>query len=101
MSEIQQEETRVAAMLAKERQTVTRSSSVGWANVAASGGGSTGWSSGAIKQPNPVVVLSSSPQAKVVVKQQPQVQKPTPQQQQQRNNTNTRTSKPVDDFGAS
>ena len=49
MSEIQREEARVAARLAKQNQNYGRSSSGGWANVAASGGGGTGWSSGAVK----------------------------------------------------
>lgn len=49
MSEIQREEARVAARLAKQNQNLGRSSSGGWANVAASGGGGTGWSSGAVK----------------------------------------------------
>ena len=46
MSEIQQEEARKAAVLAMQKQS-SRSSSSGWANVAASRGGSTGWSGGA------------------------------------------------------
>jgi len=49
MSEIQLEEARVAARVAKQTQKVGRSSSGGWANIAASGGGGTGWGSGAVK----------------------------------------------------
>ena len=93
MSEIQQEEARVSAILAKER-SISRSSSGGWANVAASGGGSSGWSSGAVKQSTPVL-MTAAPQAKA--KSQPMNQKLLQQQNQQRSNSQ---SKAVDDFGA-
>lgn len=46
MSEIQQEEARVAAMM--ERDNMPHQQSSGWANVAASG--KSGWSSGTLKQ---------------------------------------------------
>lgn len=56
ISEIQQEEARVSARL-KERKNV--SSSSGWANIAASGGGSTAWSSGTIKQGSANISVAS------------------------------------------
>ena len=55
MSEIQKEEARAAAIQAMNREG-GRSSSSGWANVAASHGGSTGWSGGGATQ-RPVAVL--------------------------------------------
>ena len=61
MSEIQQEEARVAARLAKQRDSLPRNSSGGWANIAASGG-TTAWS-GAAVIPTPggsTSILSSS-----------------------------------------
>ena len=48
MEEIQQEEARAAA-LAAMRQESNRPSGSGWANVAASKGGTSGWNSGAVR----------------------------------------------------
>lgn len=59
ISEIQQEEARAAARLAMERKNVPRSSRSGWANVAASKGGSTGWSSGTVR-PTPAAVVTNA-----------------------------------------
>jgi hypothetical protein len=67
ISEIQQEEARAAARLAMERQNIPRSSG-GWANVAASKGGSTGWTSGMVKMTTPATVLTNPNVAGVVVR---------------------------------
>ena len=67
ISEIQQEEARAAARLAIGRQNIPRSSG-GWANVAASKGGSTGWSSGMVKTTTPATVLTSPNVADVVAR---------------------------------
>lgn len=110
MSEIQQEEARVAARLAKERHTVSRSSSGGWANIASAGGGSTAWASGMVKQ-TPARVVSTAPSASassqnivpsnanMPVRTKQQAQAAAAQKQmlaQQRGNA----QKSVDDFGA-
>jgi len=58
MSEIQQEEARNAAILAMKKESVPRSSTGGWANVAAKGGGSTGWQGGAVK-PTPTAIVTN------------------------------------------
>ena len=58
MSEIQQEEARVSARIAKERE-LTRGSSGGWANIAASGG-TTAWSGGAVKTNTSPALIPSS-----------------------------------------
>lgn len=47
MSEIQQEEARAAALIAAQGGNISRQSSSGWANVAASG--KSGWSSGTLR----------------------------------------------------
>jgi hypothetical protein len=60
MSEIQKEEAQKAAVAAMNRQTV-RSSSGGWANVAAARGGSSAWTGGATKQQPAAEVLSANP----------------------------------------
>jgi len=63
MNEIQQEEARVTARIAKTHQMIqgTRPKSGGWANIAASGGGITGWSSGAVVKPHPPAMLPPAP----------------------------------------
>jgi hypothetical protein len=110
MSEIQLEEARVRARRAKEN-TGRNPSGGGWANIAASGGGSTAWSSGELKQtpamavPAPAVLTAPRPGAapkpvaasmqQVRAKQQAQVsagQKQALVQQQ-------RAKKTVDNFG--
>ena len=77
MSEIQQEEARNAARLAREQQAAAPRVSVsvsgsgnvngsgGWANIAAGGGGSTGWSGFEIR-PTSRVVASTTSAARVV-----------------------------------
>lgn len=65
MSEIQKEEARAAAIAAMHRES-TRSSGSGWANVAASKGGTSGWTSGAVRAA-PAAVLT-----------RPQIAQPTP-----------------------
>ena len=57
MSEIQQEEARIAALLAMERQATGRSNSTGWANVAATSG--SGWQTGALKQQSGPAVVAA------------------------------------------
>jgi hypothetical protein len=95
ISEIQQEEARAAARLAMERKNIPRSSSGGWANIAASKGGSTGWSSGAVKT-TPAAVLTNPNAANARRAAQPASQ---PQSSAQRPRSDS--DKPSDDFGAS
>jgi len=64
MSEIQKEEARIAALQAMD-QPGSRSSSSGWANVAASKGGSSGWSGGAAKQVPAAVITNPAAVAPV------------------------------------
>lgn len=61
MSEIQKEEARAAAVNATN-QKGSRSSSSGWANVAAARGGSTAWSGAAATQ-TPAAVVTKAPAA--------------------------------------
>eukprot|EP00591_Stephanopyxis_turris_P011015 CAMPEP_0195515358 /NCGR_PEP_ID=MMETSP0794_2-20130614/6448_1 /TAXON_ID=515487 /ORGANISM="Stephanopyxis turris, Strain CCMP 815" /LENGTH=1362 /DNA_ID=CAMNT_0040643761 /DNA_START=213 /DNA_END=4301 /DNA_ORIENTATION=- len=111
MSEIQQEEARVSARRAKERaaqsmNSVTRSSSGGWANVAASG--STAWSANTVKPVSVGASVSSASSGVVTgapvgasmqqvrAKQQAQVAAAQKQVSQQQRDS----KKAVDDFGA-
>lgn len=102
MSEIQQEEARQTALLAMERKATGRSSSGGWANVAASRGGSSGWQGGAVV-PTPAAVVSvpnnltSSSQGKPVSAQR-QVSAPSAMQQQHRRAS--QDDQHADNFGA-
>jgi hypothetical protein len=95
ISEIQQEEARAAARLAMERKNIPRSSSGGWANITASKGGSTGWSSGTVKT-SPAAVLTnpnaanSRYTAQLASQQQSSAQRPR-----------SDYDKASDDFGAS
>ena len=109
MSQIQQEEARAAALLAMERQATGRSSSGGWANIAASRGGISGWSSGAVKQ-TPAVVTGPNAltNARMVQPTRQSQSKPGAAQRQQSapsamqpTGTSQETSKPAEDFGAS
>lgn len=109
MSEIQQEEARQAASLAMERQATGRSSSSGWANVAASRGGSTGWQGGAVAQvaqpagatgPNNATRMMQPPAQPKPAAAQRQVSAPATMQQKQRPSS-TQQQHPADDFGAS
>jgi hypothetical protein len=59
VSEIQMEEARAAALLAQQREKVSRSSSGGWANVAASGG-TTAWAGSVTVKPAPAVPPATS-----------------------------------------
>ena len=59
MSEIQQEEARVAARLAKDNKGKSRSSS-GWANIAATGGTSA-WSGGQVAASAPLSTQAAAP----------------------------------------
>ena len=106
ISEIQQEEARAAARLAMDRQNNPRSSSGGWANVAASKGGSTGWSSGAVKS-TPAAVLknpNAGATASARVPQRPS-QGGSPSQRQSTASSGqiqrSDSDKSGDDFGAS
>jgi hypothetical protein len=110
MSQIQQEEARAAALLAMERQATGRSSSGGWANIAASRGGISGWSSGAVKQTSPAVVTGSNAltNARMVQPTRQSQSKPGAAQHQQSapsamqpTGTSQETSNPAEDFGAS
>jgi hypothetical protein len=94
ISEIQQEEARAAARLAMERQNIPRSSSGGWANVAASKGGSTGWTSGMVKT-TPAAVLTNPNVANAP--------RPSPSGTQQQSSAQRPRSEneASDDFGAS
>lgn len=106
MSEIQQEEARVSARIAKERE-ITRGSSGGWANIAASGG-TTAWSGGAVKTNSSPALIPSSvtgssnsgtmsmQQARVV--QQAQVN--AAQKQAFASKQRTSTQKTMEEFGA-
>jgi hypothetical protein len=79
MSEIQQEEARQASLSAMEKKTMGRTTSGGWANVAASRGGVTGWQGGAAVAPsvisNPARPLSNSRPA---LAQQRHISAPSP-----------------------
>jgi hypothetical protein len=103
MSEIQREEARAAALLAMQQQN-TRPSGSGWANVAASKGGSTAWSGGAAKATAAAVVNNLNtlaPSAAVQARAPPQGQgamPPKPQTAQQRENM--AASSVSDEFGA-
>ena len=106
MSEIQQEEARVSARIAKERE-LTRGSSGGWANIAASGG-TTAWSGGAVKTNSSPALIPSSvtgssnsgtmsmQQARVA--QQAQVN--AAQKQAFASKQRTSTQKTMEEFGA-
>jgi hypothetical protein len=101
MSEIQQEEARAAAMLAAQRGSMPQSSS-GWANVAA---GTSGWSSGAIRQSNSAAAVAGGlPSQARPVNQNSVVQSGTsrkvaPLNQQQRASS-TASATSAEDFGA-
>lgn len=103
MSEIQQEEARAAALMATQKDVIPQSSS-GWANVAAAG--TTGWSSGTVKQVAPAVhganVASNPLQGQARAK--PQNVAPTravaPITEQQRSSSNASSSTPAEEFGA-
>ena len=108
MSEIQQEEARAAAMMAMQRDNMPRQSSSGWANVAATG--STGWSSGTLKQtpaavvPNANMMPGARPGQHRTGKTQPSqvpggARKVAPVTQQR--SSSTASSTPADEFGAS
>lgn len=102
MSEIQQEEARQTALLAMERKAIGRSSSGGWANVAASRGGSSGWQGGAVVATPAAVVsvpnnLTSANQGKPVSAQR-QLSAPSAMQQQHRRAS--QEDQHADDFGA-
>jgi hypothetical protein len=91
IAEIQQEEARTAARMAMERQHNPRSSSGGWANVAASKGGSTGWQSGTVKPTSAAVVTNAA--ASTARTARPQA---TGSQRQAKSSSEKHT----DDFGA-
>lgn len=104
MSEIQQEETRAAAMLAAKQGSTSQSSS-GWANVAA---GTSGWSSGAIR-PGPaaqnvaaagVRPSQARPKQQATMAQGAANRKIAPLTQQQRASS-TASSTPAEEFGTS
>mmetsp|Transcript_22589 Transcript_22589/g.27610 ORF Transcript_22589/g.27610 Transcript_22589/m.27610 type:complete len:1391 (-) Transcript_22589:215-4387(-) len=113
MSEIQQEEARVAARLQSQRQSIPRQSSGGWANVAASG--KAAWSSGAVKSVGSTPLNSASSLAgvngvgtgvantnalqQIRVKQQ-QAQVAAAQKQVFVQHNQQQSQKAVDDFGA-
>lgn len=112
MSEIQQEEAIAAARLAKQQQVIPRSSSGGWANIAASGKAS--WSSTAIK-PTPSVVapaaapistgvnvasVSSNAAANIQHQRAKQAQVGAVQKQVRGQQQRTAVTSAVDDFGA-
>jgi hypothetical protein len=96
MSEIQQEEARQASLNAMEKKTLGRSTSGGWANVAASRGGVAGWQGGtAVAAPvisNPVRPQSNGRSA---LTQQRQASAPSPSPA-----TRTQEKSQVVDFGA-
>lgn len=92
IAEIQQEEARTAARMAMERQHNPRSSSGGWANIAASKGGSTGWQSGTVK-PTPAAVVTGAAASTARTAARPQA---TASQRQAK----SKSEKPADDFGA-
>ena len=110
MSEIQQEEARQVALQAMERKATGRSSSGGWANVAASRGGSSGWQGGAaLAAPTPVVSTASNtvhslrphggnkPSIAARQASAPAAMQPQQQQQQRRS---SQEDQHADDFGA-
>lgn len=106
MSEIQQEEARQVALQAMERKAAGRSSSGGWANVAASRGGSAGWQGGAaLAPPVPAVPAPNSahslrPHGGNKPSPAPrQVSAPSAMQQQQCRSS--QEDQHADDFGAS
>jgi len=59
VSEIQMEEARAAALLSQQREKLARSSSGGWANIAASGG-TTAWAGSATVKPATVTQTTST-----------------------------------------
>lgn len=82
MAEIQQEEARIAALTAKDRKAAGRSSSGGWANVAASKGGSTGWQGGSAKPITPSSVVTGSNTTQTRMPSRPSGTKPAPPSRQ-------------------
>jgi hypothetical protein len=109
MAEIQQEEARIAAITASERKASGKSSTGGWANVASSKGGSTGWQGGAVKPggaaaavvPAPAPAAATQPRA-VPARVKPsapsrQASAPAAMQPQHRG---SQQQKAADDFGA-
>ena len=102
IAEIQQEEARTAARLAKERQQNPRSSSGGWANIAASKGGSSGWQSGTVKPTPSAVVINPNVAAATVETIRPSQaasgQRLASASQRSRGTTSDNAA---DDFGAS
>jgi len=96
IAEIQQEEARTAARTAMERQHNPSSSSGGWANIAASKGGSIGWQSGAVK-PTPAAVVTNANAAAANRTARPQATSG----QRQSKTRGISSEKSADDFGAS
>ncbi|KAG7349392.1 GYF domain containing protein [Nitzschia inconspicua] len=99
MSEIQQEEARAAAIMAAKRGNMPQASS-GWANVAA---GTTGWSSGAIRQAPTANAASIAPQSRAM-NQSPAAQGGTSRKvaplNQQTRSSSTASATPSEEFGA-
>ncbi|GAX13045.1 hypothetical protein FisN_2Hh527 [Fistulifera solaris] len=101
MSEIQEEEARAAAAAASRREN-GRPSGSGWANVAASRGGSSAWAGGAASQRPAAVIQRSAPAPTVTsqpyaTKSQAAVALANAQMAAAKPQTNTT---PVEDFGA-
>lgn len=108
MAEIQQEEARQAAIMEAERRSSGRSSSGGWANVAASRGGSSGWQGGAVKHTAPAVVTGSNTMTSAqMINTRPAPaktlhrQSSAPSAMQPARRSSQPQPKPADDFGAS
>jgi len=109
MSEIQQEEARNAAILAMKKETMPRSSTGGWANVAAKGGGSTGWQGGALKStPTAIVTNPARMQKQQTSQHNQQISAATPAGARQQAAVAAATARqqsqskaaPTDEFGA-
>ena len=99
MSEIQREEAKVAARLAKERGSTNTNSSGGWANIAKSGG-TTAWSGNAVVSS---AKIPSTPAVSVPATSHPT--NPSKQQvasvsQKQTISQRTSTQKTMEEFGA-
>lgn len=101
IAEIQQEEARTAARMAMERKHNPRSSSGGWANIAASKGGSTGWQSGTVKTTPAAVVTNPSATAATARSTRPSQATSGQRQANQRSRGAPSSDNPADDFGAS
>lgn len=108
VSEIQMEEARAAALLAQQREKLSRSSSGGWANIAASGG-TTAWSGVVTAKPAPatpqlatvstsVAHTSSSIQSTRI--KEPSTGTSTTQKQASGQQVKPNAQNSVDDFGA-